>query len=243
MINELSQEELKDRDEELKKLMVNKHDFVSQYGKDAEKVMVGKATNMAKNKVKMNKTKIKEIVKKYLAKPPVIKEEEAIGLKDRVKNIVKKVYVPKTIDLNAPEEIIIDNERFPVLGKFPELKKVLINLLTHQFEIFLDDIQWVAPRPTTFRIVLANKYYFYLIYGEEDSWVAQIEGKKYYILDLPEEERASEAIARILTYGNPNSPTETPAEDEDTKEEVPAKKEPEPKIPENPTELPAEKEA
>ena len=33
------------------------------------------------------------------------------------------------------------------------------------------------------------------------SWIAQIEGKKYYLLNLPEEERAVEAIARILRYG------------------------------------------
>ena len=35
------------------------------------------------------------------------------------------------------------------------------------------------------------------------SWIAQVEGKKYYLLNLPEEERAVEAIARILRYGAP----------------------------------------
>jgi hypothetical protein len=37
------------------------------------------------------------------------------------------------------------------------------------------------------------------------SWIAQIEGKKYYLLNLPEEERAVEAIARILRYGTADS--------------------------------------
>ena len=37
------------------------------------------------------------------------------------------------------------------------------------------------------------------------SWIAQVEGKKYYLLNLPEEERAVEAIARILRYGSPES--------------------------------------
>ena len=37
------------------------------------------------------------------------------------------------------------------------------------------------------------------------SWIAQIEGKKYYLLNLPEEERAVEAIARMLRYGAPDS--------------------------------------
>jgi hypothetical protein len=37
----------------------------------------------------------------------------------------------------------------------------------------------------------------------ERSWVAQIEGKKYYLLNLSEEERAIEALARILRYASP----------------------------------------
>ncbi len=37
------------------------------------------------------------------------------------------------------------------------------------------------------------------------SWVAQVEGKKYYLLNLPEEQRAAEAIARILRYGAADS--------------------------------------
>ena len=40
------------------------------------------------------------------------------------------------------------------------------------------------------------------------SWIAQVEGKKYYLLNLPEEERAVEAIARILRYGAPGSDEE-----------------------------------
>ena len=34
---------------------------------------------------------------------------------------------------------------------------------------------------------------------------ALIEGKKYYLLNLPEEERATDAIARLLRYGAPGS--------------------------------------
>ena len=32
-------------------------------------------------------------------------------------------------------------------------------------------------------------------------WIAQVEGKKYYLLNLPEEEMATKSIARILRYG------------------------------------------
>ena len=88
------------------------------------------------------------------------------------------------------------------LTKFPELKEIIISLLTADFDPFLGGIDWVAPRPTTFRINLRNDQEFYLIWMGR-SWIAQVEGKKYYLLNLPEEERAVEAIARILRYGSP----------------------------------------
>ena len=90
------------------------------------------------------------------------------------------------------------------LTKFPELKAVIVDLLTHEFDNFIASIDWVAPKPTTFRINLKNGQDFYLIYSRT-SWIAQVEGKKYYLLNLPEEERACESIARILRYGTKSS--------------------------------------
>ena len=90
------------------------------------------------------------------------------------------------------------------LTKFPQLKKVIIDLLTYEFDSFIASIDWVAPKPSTFRINLRNDFNFYLIFTKT-SWIAQVEGKKYYLLNLPEEERAIEAIARILRYGAPDS--------------------------------------
>jgi len=82
---------------------------------------------------------------------------------------------------------------------------------------------------------MKNDQNFYLIYGKR-SWVAQVAGKKYYLLNLPEEERASEAIANLLRYGakaeteetgagieSVETPTETPSETPtETPEETPA---------------------
>ena len=89
-------------------------------------------------------------------------------------------------------------------AKFPGVKKVIVDWLTYEFDNFISSIDWVAPKPTTFRINLKNDFNFYLIYTKT-SWIAQVEGKKYYLLNLPEEERAIEAIARILRYGAPGS--------------------------------------
>ena len=53
--------------------------------------------------------------------------------------------------------------------------------------------------------MLANDQHFYLIYTER-SWIAQVEGKKFYLASLNEEQRAAAAIARILRYGGGAEP-------------------------------------
>lgn len=136
-------------------------------------------------------------------------------LKNKIETIAKRVYAAKikndTLDVEdstlgvSPDDVELDKELFPVLTKFPTLKHVIINLLTKQYEDFISDIYWVAPRPTTFKVLLANGQYFYLIYTER-SWIAQVEGKKYYLLNLAEEERAAESVARILMYGGGSEP-------------------------------------
>lgn len=138
-------------------------------------------------------------------------------LKEKIKTLVKQVYKPETLSIDTSAEISLDAPKFPVLQKFPELKDIIIDLLTDQYEIFISDIQWVAPRPTTFRVILGNGEPFMLTYSPR-SWVAQIEGKKYYLLNLSEEEAATEAIARVLAYGITEEKTEPGAEGEATAE-------------------------
>tara|TARA_B100000282_G_scaffold266263_1_gene217893 strand:+ start:466 stop:933 length:468 start_codon:yes stop_codon:yes gene_type:complete len=114
-------------------------------------------------------------------------------LQSRLKILIKQVYANKRI---TPEEAV----QYDELTKFPELKSVIVDLLTPEYDNFVASIDWVSPRPTTFRINLKNDQLFYLIYGKR-SFIAQVEGKKYYLLNLPEEQHAAEAIARILRYG------------------------------------------
>lgn len=145
-------------------------------------------------------------------------------LKEKIKVVVRQIRKPETLSVNTTAKISLDAPKFPVLEKFPELKKIIIDLLTNQYEIFITDIQWVAPKPTTFRVVLGNSETFMLTYSPR-SWTAQIEGKKYYLLNLSEEESATEAIARLLSYGMAEDKpggTETPSEEsEETPEEEP----------------------
>jgi hypothetical protein len=154
-------------------------------------------------------------------------------LVDKIQAIAKRVYAAKTAGETSieaqedtfdvtPEDVNFEEELFPILAKFPKLKQVIMDLLTDQYGDFISDIWWVAPRPTTFKIMLANNQYFYLIYTER-SWIAQVEGKKFYLASLNEEERAAESIARILRYGGGAEPEkETPSGEVPTGGETPA---------------------
>jgi len=72
MINEreLSKSELEKREKIIMKMKGNKRDLVKKYGKDAEAVMYGRATNMAKKKTEnMRNSKLTELIKDALKNP------------------------------------------------------------------------------------------------------------------------------------------------------------------------------
>jgi hypothetical protein len=148
------------------------------------------------------------------------KEKFKIKLKDIVKGIYSqgKFIVPNEFYKGEPFQ-----EEFYFLGKFPKLKKIIIELFTDTYANFITDIHWVAPKPTTFKIVLHNNQYFYII-NTNKSWIAQIEGKKYYLLNLNESEKASEAISVMLRYPtsqNVKASTEETPEPETEETETP----------------------
>lgn len=114
-------------------------------------------------------------------------------LRDRIKALAPAAYA----SVAKSEQSAVEYEE---LAEFPQLKAVIVDLLTSDYGKFIDSIDWVAPKPTTFRINLLNGQSFYLIYHLK-SWIAEISGKKYYLLNLPEEEMAVLSIARLLRFG------------------------------------------
>ena len=156
----------------------------------------------------------------------------------KIKKLAKKAYAEKSDPLADPKDIAKELSPFPVINQFPPLQKIMDDLFDFQFEPFVEDIDWVAPRPTTFRIKLVNGADFYLIYqgknGEKKGlFIAQVAGKKYFLESLPEQQQASEAIARLLrySYGTTGKPEESETDlgldsETDTSTETPSIEEP-----------------
>lgn len=131
-------------------------------------------------------------------------------LEDRIRSLAPQAYA----NVLKAEQTALEYDE---LTKFPELKKVIVSLLSTDYAKFIDDIDWVSPKPTTFRINFLNGESFYLTYTDR-SWVAEIEGKKYYLINLPEEDLATMAISRILRFGVKGPSKE---EDEEVDTEAP----------------------
>ena len=58
-----------------------------------------------------------------------------------------------------------DDPKEYILQKYPSLKSTLEDLMTDSFDEYVTGIYVMAPKPTTFKILLHNGQHFFLIYS------------------------------------------------------------------------------
>ncbi len=112
------------------------------------------------------------------------------------KNILRTIIR----DVAAKRLIPVEGNKYTeykLLQNHPEIIPILSDLMTADFPMFVKDIEWLSPKPATYKVILENDQFFYL-YDLERSWVAEVSGKKHYLLSLGEETMASNAISRLL---------------------------------------------
>jgi len=114
------------------------------------------------------------------------------------KEILKELLLIELEDMKSFDE---DPMGF-ILRKYVSLNEIMIELMTRSYRDYLYGVYIVAPKPTTFKIVLHNKQYFYLMYLGP-TYQASVAGKNYYLSDLGEKERCIVAISKILRGGAP----------------------------------------
>jgi len=97
-------------------------------------------------------------------------------------------------DPKAEEETVLEDATDTILAKFPTLRQAIIKLQTEDFKEFVDTIDWISPRPTSFRINLKNGQ-DYILKWTGKSFEAQILGKRYLLSNIADYQQALDKLA------------------------------------------------
>jgi hypothetical protein len=108
-----------------------------------------------------------------------------------------KVAVRKALQ-EAEEQQRKAEKAMYLVYRFPGLKKLMEDLMSPAFGRYINGINIVAPKPTTFKVDLTNGQDFSIKYVGKGNFVVKVVGKKYNPLNIGELERASQSIADLL---------------------------------------------
>ena len=128
------------------------------------------------------------------------------------------VDAPEETPIEEPKDEPITFESNPleyILQTYPSLNRTIEDLMTPDFRNYVTGIYIIAPKPTTFKVVLHNNQSFYMKFMGK-TYEIKAGGRRYYLLNLGEFENAVEKIATLLAIGAPKPieavGTETAAE-------------------------------
>ncbi len=120
----------------------------------------------------------------------------------------------ETPDMDAPEETVLEDATDKILGKFPTVKAAIIKLQTEDFKDFVESIDWVSPRPSSFRVNLKNGQDYTLKWMGE-GFQATILGKRYYLNNISEYQQALDKLALLYKEAPMKGAGEEPADGSD----------------------------
>lgn len=120
------------------------------------------------------------------------------------REIIKRLILNEVERMEPNVQSFEDDPIGFILRKYPTLEKTLKMLMSSAYKDYITGIYIIAPKPTTFKIVLHNDQDFTLTFLGK-AYEATVAGKKFYLQTVGERERCMNAIARILALGNPIS--------------------------------------
>lgn len=88
---------------------------------------------------------------------------------------------------------VLEDSTDTILAKFPTVKAAIVKLQTEDFKEFVESVDWISPRPTTFRINLKNGQ-DYILKWTGSTFEAQIMGKRYYINKINDYQQALDKL-------------------------------------------------
>lgn len=200
--------EYKNKFEDTFSFFINDSDYVCIAGESSSKEL-GEVGVKPSGEPLMNRDLIKSNLLKHFKtftesvqriETPVLNKGE---LKELMREAYYEVLSEKTLtpddpvgDETAGPETVLDDATDQILQKFPVLKKILVKLMTEDFKEFVGTVDWVSPRPTTFKINLVNGQDFTLRWTGK-NFDATIMGKKYYLGVVDEFEQALDSLGRL----------------------------------------------
>jgi hypothetical protein len=108
-----------------------------------------------------------------------------------------------------------------ILRKYKRLNNNLTVLMGDSFKEYLGGIFIMSGKPTTFKVLLKNGQYFFMTFMGK-AYEATVLGKRYYLMNLGEVQRATIAISRLLRFGT-KSTAQGPTEESGSRsEELPS---------------------
>lgn len=116
-----------------------------------------------------------------------------------VRNYIKQLITEQEEEFKGMEEMPSDDSE--MISRFPKLKDALLSLMGKDYQAFISDIKYIAPKPTTFQIDLGDENFNLMWAGNKMGFVCEVQGKKYYLVYLNEKEQAIKAINRLLRLG------------------------------------------
>ena len=97
-------------------------------------------------------------------------------------------------DEDAGPETVLEDATDTILAKFPTLTQAIIKLQTEDFKEFVDTIDWISPRPTSFRVNLKNGQDYTLKWTGK-TFEASILGKRYTLSNISDYQQALDKLA------------------------------------------------
>ena len=99
-------------------------------------------------------------------------------------------------DADADPDTVLEDATDTILAKFPTLRAAIIKLQTEDFKEFVDTVDWISPRPTSFRVNLKNGQ-DYILKWTGKSFEAQVMGKRYLLSNIADYQQAIDKLSLL----------------------------------------------
>lgn len=134
--------------------------------------------------------------------------------KSDLKKIVEEAYYEV-----LQEQAMLKTGSEEILQKFPTLRKTLEDLLTDNYDEFVDQVKWISPKPSSFEVILKNGERFFLKWNG-GGFSAEIGGKTYDISTVQGFQRALSALGEIFQTGPVRSLSDLESEEEEETDDM-----------------------